>query len=300
MATPFDDIRTLLADLPGPDQEAAARAGSGMEGLGLLAGLASWLASWTGRTPPQVLRPVIALYAGAHGSAGAETGGEARTRLEAFAAGTAPINAMAQHLGAGMDAFDLALDRPVPDIARRAAMTERECAATIAFGMEALAKTPDLLLLDTLGEGGGTAAAAIAHALHGETPGDWIDDGQEQVAAAVERATGEGATDPLELLRQLGGREIAAAAGAILAARVQRTPVVLGGYTAAAAGAVLQTAAPRALDHCLAAEATSSGHRRLLGRLGLSPLLDLSVSQGEGTGAVSVLPLLRLACAAAG
>ncbi len=99
-------------------------------------------------------------------------------------------------------------------------------------------------------------------------------------------------------MRQLGGRETAALAGAIVAARVQKVPVVLDGYAATAAGAVLQALRPDALDHCLVAEAAATpGHRRLLARIGKPPFLDLGVERGAGLAGVAALALLRVACA---
>jgi nicotinate-nucleotide--dimethylbenzimidazole phosphoribosyltransferase len=296
--SPFDDIRALLAELPEPDEVARQRAAGspGLAGLGRLAETVGWLAAWSGRTPPLPARPVIALYVGAHAAAPGD--GHERERLEAFAAGRASVNAMAQRLGAGLDAYDLAVDRPVPDIRTQPAMSERACAATLAFGMEALAKTPDLLLIGEAGGGGILSSAALAYALHGGELGG-SGEQSEGVRQAATRARSEGAGAGLELLAQLGGRETAAMAGAIVAARVQRTPVVLDGFAAAAAAAALHAEAPDALDHCLAAHAQHPAHATLLERLGLAPLLDIGISAGEGVGAAAALSLIQLACAAA-
>jgi nicotinate-nucleotide--dimethylbenzimidazole phosphoribosyltransferase len=121
------------------------------------------------------------------------------------------------------------------------------------------------------------------------------------VQAAVDRLRAEAGADadPLEILRQLGGRQMAAVAGAIIAARVQKTPVLLDGYAVCAAGAVLQRAQPGALDHCRAAHRSAQlGHGALLDQMGLSPLLDLGLAGEGGLGSVTVLGLLRTAAAA--
>jgi nicotinate-nucleotide--dimethylbenzimidazole phosphoribosyltransferase len=82
-------------------------------------------------------------------------------------------------------------------------------------------------------------------------------------------------SDPLQVLRCLGGREIAAMAGAILGARMARVPVILDGFIACAAAAVLEKAAPGALDHCVAGHQSAEGaHARLLEKLGKEPLLS--------------------------
>jgi nicotinate-nucleotide--dimethylbenzimidazole phosphoribosyltransferase len=298
MSRPFDDLHALLTALPEADdaaQASAAAALSAFGGLGRLGGAVQWLAAWQGRSNPRVRRPIVALYAAAHEGSG-EAEGAARKRLEALAAGEGAISLAARELGAGVEAFDLAVDRPCPDAAVRPAMSERECAATVAFGMEALAKGPDLLIAGEITQGADRAAGALAHALFGGAAADWSAS-PDWTAQAVARVKGE-AEGPFDLLRQLGGRETAALAGAILAARVQKVPVLLDGYAAAAAGAVLQVLRPDALDHCLAAEVTAvPGHRALLERIGKPALLDLGIGRGAGLAGVAALGLLRVGCA---
>jgi nicotinate-nucleotide--dimethylbenzimidazole phosphoribosyltransferase len=283
---PFDDIRALIADLPPADA-----AGPADPALGGLAGIIDWITAWRGSATMH--RPIIALYAGAH--AGAGDVDAIRARLESLAAGGAVVSRAAMHLGAGLDVFDLAIDRPVAAIARGPAMSERECAATMAFGMEALAKQPDLLVLGALGAGVHASAAAIAQALFGGASADWT---SQDTEAAVQRGLAEAGGDPLQILRQLGGRETAAIAGAILAARTQRAPVLLEGYPAAAAAAVLQAVAPEAIAHCRVGQiAGGPGHARLVDRLGLTPLVDLGMTLEDGTGSAVALSLVKLACA---
>ena len=104
--------------------------------------------------------------------------------------------------------------------------------------------------------------------------------------------------DPLEVLRRLGGHEIAAMTGAILAARRSRVPVLLDGFTATVAAAVLHALSPDATAHCLSGHRSAEpAHRRLLERLGLEPLLDLGLRLGEASGAALAIPLLRAAVA---
>jgi len=298
---PFDDIRALIADLPDrgePKIEPNPR-------LGRLGELAAWLSSWRSAPgAPRIHRPILALYAGSHQVAqhSRHAGGPdaVRARLEALAAGGGQVNSLAQAQGAGLEVFDLAIDRPVPDILEHPAMNERECAATMAFGMEALAKQPDLLLLGDISSGGRIAAAALALALFGGEAQEWISGDEGLVTQAAERARAHmgRSADPLEALRQLGGREIAALAGAIVAARAQGVPVILGGYGAAMAAAVLQRIDPRAVEHVLAGDA--SGYRGVSEEMGLSPLIDYGITAGEGVSALAALPILKLACEAAG
>ncbi|OZA77688.1 MAG: hypothetical protein B7X77_04325 [Caulobacter sp. 39-67-4] len=113
-------------------------------------------------------------------------------------------------------------------------------------------------------------------------------------------ALNEGALDdPLEVLRRLGGRELAAIAGAILSARHERVPVILDGYVVTAAAAVLHALDPSALDHCLAGHVSAEqAHGRLLEKLGLRPLLDLGMRLGEGSGGALAVGIIKAAVAA--
>jgi nicotinate-nucleotide--dimethylbenzimidazole phosphoribosyltransferase len=302
---PFDDFRQLMKTLPHPDARARARAAErngklSAQGvsLGRLADIAEWQAAWTGRDP-QVLRPLVALFAGTHGvtrhGISPRRTDETQAMIEHAAAGGAMVNQLCAAGDLGLKIFDLALHMPVGDITADAALDERGCAATMAFGMEAVAGGIDLLCVGALGAGGTTAAAAIMTALFGGTGADWVGPGAgardemiERKARIVDQAVafhGAHLKDPLEVLRRLGGREFAAIAGAILAARVEKVPVILDGYVSLAAGAVLHAMDASALDHCLLGHAsTEPGLARGAGRMGLAPLLDLSLGDGEGAG----------------
>src|SRR5262249_30880488 len=153
-----------------------------------------------------------------------------------------------------------------------------------------------------------TSAAALCLALFGGTAEEWtgpgtgivgaaLDNKREVVAAAVERHR-DAACDPLELLRRLGGHELAAIAGAVLAARLRRVPVGLDGFASTAAAAVLFAISPAALDHCVVAHVSAEpGHRRLLDRLGKRALFDFGMRLGEASGATLAIGVLKAAIA---
>ncbi len=288
-SSPFADIRQLAVSPPAPGPSPTLEQG------GRLAEISAWLTAWSGKSPPAVNRPVVALYAGARQGVGPR--GYARDRLEAIASGGATVSRIAGVQGAGLEAFDLAIDRPSPDFLEKPSMSEKEAAATMAFGMEALAKQPDLLIPGVIVAEPARTAAAVCLALFGGEASDWSDD-PEPVAVAVARAKAEGmGEDPLEILRQLGGRETAAVVGAILAARTQKIPVLLDGYAACAAAAIVRAVEPAAIDHCLAAHVSpAKGHARLLERLEKRPLLALDTPDEEGVGGASALALVKLAC----
>lgn len=289
---PFDDIRSLLKTLPGPDARARARAAErtarlSAQGpaLGRLGAIAEWLAAWSGRDPA-VTRPLVALFAGTHGLA-KDGVGETQGVIEHAAAGGAAVNQLCAAGDLGLKIFDLALHLPVGDIAVEPALDERGCAATMAFGMEAVAGGIDLACLGGVGVGGQVSAAALMAALFGGPASDWAaDEAGARIVGAALATHGANLKDPLEALRRLGGREIAALAGAILAARVEKAPVILDGYASLAAAAVLRAAEPSAADHCLLGHvSTEPGMARAAARMGMAPLLDLSLGDGEGLGA---------------
>lgn len=315
---PFDDIRRLIEDLPGPDEKAAAAVrdreaqltkppGS----LGRLEHIAEWLAAWQGRAKPAVTRPLVAIFAANHGIAaqGVSAYPQAVTRqmVGNFAAGGAAINQICRTFDLGLKVFELALDHPTPDITCEDAFDEKSCAATIAFGMEAIAGEIDLLCIGEMGIANTSVAAAIYHALYGGRAVDWVGRGTGvddaglrrkagAVAAAVERIGGE--RDPLEILRRVGGREIAALSGAILAGRMQRVPVIVDGFVATAGAAILHAMRADAIDHCLFAHRSAeAAHATVLQRLGRKPLLDLDLRLGEGTGAALAAGLVKAAVA---
>jgi nicotinate-nucleotide--dimethylbenzimidazole phosphoribosyltransferase len=317
--TPFDDVRRLIAMMPGPDEAAAAavrerdrRLTKPAGSLGRLEWLAGWLAAWQGKAPPTVARPLVAVFAASHGVAArgvsAYPSEVNRQMLDNFAAGGAAINQICAAFDIGFKVFDLALDMPSADIVAEAAMDERSCVATMAFGMEAVAGGTDLLAVGEMGIGNTTVAAAIYAALYGGAPASWVgrgtgvgEAGLARKVTAVEGALARHAghlDDPLEVLRRLGGRDVAAIAGAIVAARIQRVPVVLDGYVATAAAAVLHALDPATIDHCVAGHLSAEGaHREVLERLGKTPLLDLGLRLGEGSGAALAVALIRAAAA---
>ncbi len=213
--------------------------------------------------------------------------------VEHCTAGGAAVNQACISSDVGLKVFDLALDLPTGDISREAALDERACAATMAFGMEAVAGGADLLCIGSLGAASSTVSAAVLAALYGGGGASWVSDGQggEDImngrkAAVIDEALALHAghlKDPLEILRRLAGREFAAMAGAILAARVQRIPVILDGLAATASAALLKALDGSAIDHCtLAAVTGEPGHARAAEMLGLRPILDFESSLGAG------------------
>jgi nicotinate-nucleotide--dimethylbenzimidazole phosphoribosyltransferase len=206
-----------------------------------------------------------------------------------------------------MDVHALTLDRPTADFTAEAAMTEDEVLDAISTGWEAVDPGADLLVVGEMGIGNTTAAAALCQALYGGGALAWVGRGTgvddaalalkaRVVTAATTRHAGPG--DGLDLLARLGGREIAAMAGAMAAARLLRIPVLLDGFICCAAAACLQDVAEGALDHAIAGhESAEAAHGALLQMLGKAPLLRLGLRLGEGSGAALAIPVLKAALA---
>ncbi len=314
----LDDARDLFGDLPPADGAAVAavRARDGLltkpqGALGELEALVEWLAAWQGRAEPRLERVRCLVFAGNHGVAArgvsAFPASVTAQMVNNFQAGGAAINQLCRTAGVELTVIPLILDRPTADMTREPALGERECAAHFETGFDAVTGEEDLVLIGEMGIGNTFSAAALCHALLGGAAGDWtgrgtgLDDARLKAKTRlVDQAAAlhGGAGDGLEMLRRLGGRELAAMAGAVTGARVKRVPVLLDGYVAGAAALTLHAINPQALGHVRAAHVSAEpGHRLLLSRLGLPPLLDFEMRLGEASGAALAVPLIRAALA---
>ncbi len=310
-------IRSLLAALPGPDETASALwaarepqltkpAGS----LGRLEEVSAWLAAWQGRHPPRMEIPVARVFAGNHGVAALGVSAfppEVTVQMVAnFTHGGAAINQLCKTFGIQLQVLALDLDRPTADFTKGPALDETEFTAAFRAGMETVPDGADVLVIGEMGIGNTTPAAAVSAALFGGGAEDWTGRGTGIEGGALARkiqVVGQGVAlhrgqSPLDILRCLGGRELAAMAGAVLAARLKRLPVLLDGYVTTAAVAALEAEAKGALDHCMVGHVSvEPGHKRLLAALGKTALFDLGMRLGEGSGAALAVGVLKAAVA---
>lgn len=316
--SPFDDIRALAMQEAVPDNAASEQVRAALKDMGRehdfgrLGEAAHWMAGWQKRYPPRIEKATLAIFAGAHGltnqGVSLATDDDTRRHIDALREGKAPLSAIATQAGAEIRVMELAIDMPTGNITKEPAMTEKACAATIAYGFEALAGEPDLLALGVSGAGIGTAAAAVACALYGGAADYWVRPGAgtpegmtkmraDLVNEALALHRGH-TSDPLDALARLGGRELAASVGAILAARLQGVPVVLDGFATTIAACVVHEINSKALSHVLAAHETRRpAHQAALERIGLRPLLELEYQTGGGLGSATAIGLLHTACA---
>ena len=315
----LDDIRAFCRDLPAGDARAADAAAQRQQALtkppgsvGRLEELAIWLARWQRRELPRLDRVTIAVFAGNHGVAarGVSAYPQAVTEqmVANFTAGGAAINQIAALAGAELLTVPIELDRPTRDFTIAAAMDASEFLDAVETGYRTVPPACDLLAVGEMGIANTTTAAMLCAALLGGGGARWVgrgtgvdDAGLLRKRAVIEAALGHHRNilgDPLAVAAALGGRELAAIAGAILAARRHHIPVMLDGFVATAALVPLARLHAGITEHCRAGHVSAeSGHRALLGELGLAPLLDLGMRLGEASGAGVAILLLRAAVA---
>ncbi|MBT2132549.1 nicotinate-nucleotide--dimethylbenzimidazole phosphoribosyltransferase [Aliiroseovarius lamellibrachiae] len=313
------EFNALLAGAAGPDGAArdAAQERNGQltkppGALGRLEDLAIWYGSWRGTGRPELTAPQVVIFAGNHGvtarGVSAFPAEVTEQMVLNFQHGGAAINQLSKAFGANMDVHALDLDRPTQDFTQGPAMDEAEVVAALLTGWNAVDPKADLLVTGEMGIGNTTSAAAIAYALLGGEAGDWTGRGtgvdetgimlKSQVVAEGLAANPTANGDGLEALRCLGGRELAAMAGAIARARVERIPVILDGFICSAAAMCLEKSVQGALDHTVAGHVSAeAAHGRVLKALNKEPLLALGMRLGEGSGAALAIGVLKGAIA---
>lgn len=315
-----DPLSRHLSDLPSPDLSAVNNMQRRLTDIlrpnGALARLdeiAVFMAGWQGLDFPSVNKPKVLIFAGDHGVAQAGVSAYpseiTKSMYSAFESGCSTINALARIAGASVTAVDVGVGRPTGDIRTEPAMSPDRFEEVFQIGRRAVQHCDcDLLALGEMGIGNTTPSAAVVAALFGGEVATWVgrgtgvdDDGMKRKVIAVESAVERvGDASPYEILRELGGTEIVALAGAIVEARKRRIPVVLDGFVVTAASAPLYSCNPAALDHCVVGhKSAEAGHQQLLNRLDLRPILNMEFRLGEGSGAAAAIPMISMACAAA-
>ena len=297
--------------------------------LGRLESLGAVLAGITGRCPPPVpAQPVVAVFAADHGVArsGVTPWPQDVTALMVanFARGGAAINALARQVGARVQVVDVGVAGDVDtadgvlarkvragtdDLLAGPAMTTADALAALEVGTEvAMALVDegcDLLVTGEMGIGNTTPSAALIAWCTGTAGevvtgrGTGIDDAMlahkvKVVANALSRV--DGFLDPVSVLAEVGGLELAALAGFVTAGAAARVPVIVDGVIAVAALLVAEALAPGTSARCIAGHrSTEPGASIALAHLGLDPLLDLQLRLGEGTGACLAVPVVQSA-----
>lgn len=313
---------------------AATRQGSltkPLGSLGRLERLATWAAGVQGRSLPREFEsPQLVIFAGDHGVARSGTSAypsEVTAQMVAnFAAGGAAANVLADRLGVSVSVVDMAVDTDyegldVPPrvyenrVRRASGSIDTEDALTASEARQAwdvgaavadrlIDSGADLLIAGDMGIGNTTPVAALVARITASEPhitcgrGTGIDDQtwMRKVSAVRDALwrTRDGGDDPLSLVGDLGGADIAAMAGFLARGAERRTPAILDGVVTAAAALLAEEAAPGAREWWIAGHrSTEPAHTISLEHLSLSPILDLQMRLGEGSGALLALPVLQ-------
>ncbi len=299
--------------------------------LGRLERLAERLAAMQGTVRPSLERLQITVFAADHGVAAEGVSAfpqEVTVAMIAnFAHGGAAISVLARELGATLEVVDVGAAVPsaaLPQVIQRRvaagsanfctapAMDEAQLAEALLAGQEAIeraqANGAQLFIGGEMGIANTTAASAIASALLGKHPtelagpGTGLDEaGVSHKAQVIDCALAihaAGLDQPLEVLRRLGGFEIAALSGAYLSAAQQGMPVLVDGFISSVAALVALRLNPSIAPWLILSHASAEpGHAAVVAAIGEQPLLDLCMRLGEGSGAAVTVPLLRMACA---
>ena len=314
------DIDRLIAALPQVDgvtqNKAAARQSQLTKppgSLGKLEDIAIWMAGWQRTERPDIEHGQCLVFAGNHGVVAQGVSpfpaDVTAQMVQNFEAGGAAINQLCRVAGLDLRVSAIQLDTPTRDFTTGPAMTDDEVLAAMNAGAESIADDCDYLIVGEMGIGNSTAAAALCLGRFGADAKGWVgpgtgldEDGVAHKAAVIEQALAKQQPiddHPLALLAAFGGHELAAIAGAVLAARLRSIPVMLDGFIATAAAASL-TANGRldALDHTMISHMSAEpGHLRLAVALRKVPVIDLKMRLGEGSGAAVASLLVRAACA---
>ncbi len=298
--------------------------------LGRLEEIAVRLSAMQNSQQPSLAQVHIAVFAADHGVAaeGVSAFPQVVTRemVRNFANGGAAISVLARSLGASLEVIDVGVAHDpgalagvvqarvaagTVNFATGPAMTETELAAALAAGHAAVERALDrgaqLFIAGDMGIANTSAATAIACALLGCSarqltgPGTGLDSaGVEHKIGVIQRALdlhSASIRSPLDVLRCLGGFEIAAICGAYLACAQRGLPVVVDGFIASAAALVASRIKREASTWWFYGHRSAEpGHRRIMEALAATPMLDFGMRLGEGSGAAAVVPLMRLAC----
>jgi len=298
--------------------------------LGRLEKLSIQVAGITGQVRPHINHKVVTVMAGDHGvvAEGVSAFPQAVTpqMVMNFLYGGAAINVLSKHVGARVVIVDMGVAAPMDahpqlisrrvaagtgNIAKGPAMTREQAVESILSGVEVveaeIAKGLDILATGDMGIGNTTPSAAIACVVTGRSASEIVgrgtgvdDEGLRRKVAAVENAlkvNQPDLNDGLDILSKVGGFEIGGLAGAILGAAANRKPIVIDGFISTAAAIIAVTIAPQVKDYLIAAHCSQElGHRLMMEWLGVTPLLDMNMRLGEGTGAALAISLVEASC----
>jgi nicotinate-nucleotide--dimethylbenzimidazole phosphoribosyltransferase len=311
----LSEINLLIEQLPKPNQEIIKEAKEYQNqltkpqgSLGILEDLSIFFCGWQNNIKPSLKKIQTLIFAGNHGvcNQGVNSYPQSVTSemVLNFKNGGAAINQLCAHSSVNLQVIPIDLDNPTNDIYFGPAMNETELLVSINKGIEAVNKKSDLIVLGEMGIGNSTKASAISSACFGGSIEKWVGRGTanndnkllKKISVIRKSLKVNKKREPLKILMSLGGREQAAIFGATLAARMLKIPVIMDGFICSASAAPLFLLDNSSLDHCIFGHCSmEKGHKLLLKSMNKSPLLNLNMHLGEGSGAMIALNIVRSA-----
>lgn len=328
-------LNSIVGAIKPLDLEAVEAAGRHLDqltkppgSLGKLEDVAKQLAGISGKTIPEIGKKAVIVMAADHGvceeGVSAYPSEVTRQMVLNFCSGGAAVNVLARHTGADVICVDIGVNADIEhellysrkvrkgtdNMAKGPAMSEEEALQAIYTGIELVeglvAQGYTLFATGEMGIGNTTASSALLTVLAGEEVaatvgrGTGIDDQRMlHKQAVIERAIALNQPDrsnPIDVLTKVGGLEIAGLTGVILGASMHRCPVVIDGFISSAAALVASRIAPHSISYMIASHLSQEkGHERLLKAVGLSPMLQMDMRLGEGTGALLAFPIIEAA-----
>lgn len=302
-AVSLQKIRDIIRRLPKQDSVLVKQIEKAItdpeKKLGRLKDLATWLAVWQGNIRPDMNRTRIVVFAATH-KFNSNTVLETANVVKDITSGGSTLSKLSEISNSDLRLYELDTENPCADMTKGAAMTDEECTSSITYGMMAVEPGLKTVGLSDLSIGNELSAAAICYALFGGKPENWCSSDKEAktIEAAVKKNNCDTKSDPLEVLCKLGGYEIAAVVGAIMAARMEKVPVVLDGFGSVAAAAVLSKIDAKLIDHCVVAQGSGDkAYSALLKKIAKDPVINIDFSMGHGAGAALAICALRVAAA---
>lgn len=299
-AMPFNDIRNLIENIPPIDSSISEKhdlhaqeiLGS-PDDLGIFNYLSRFIALSQNRYPPLVTKPEIAIFVSnqeTENNLDPDVKEKISQSVDDISKGNHIINQICNISGCGLKTYDLNSELATENITHESAMSEVEATQIIAYSMEAV-RDSDLLIISDVGLGHKIAPKAILKAIWG----DKIPSEYKFHDATLQAISFHGTKhDPLEFLRRLGSREIAAMIGAIIAARYQNVPIILDSLSALAAASIIFAINTDGISHCLVGHNHNDKlHTMIADYLSLNPMLPLNLNLDTGIGSAMLIHLIK-------
>ena len=311
----LSDIYLLIKNLSSPNIEMINKARKHQDqltkpigSLGILEDISVFFCGWQNTINPKLKNIQTIIFAGNHGvcNQGVNSFPQSVTNemVQNFKSGGAAINQLCKDTLARLEVIPITLDVPTNDISKGPAMSHDDLLFSINQGVESVSINSDLIILGEMGIGNSSIASALASACFGGDVKKWVGRGtsnndndiKKKISVIKKALMLNSNREPLEILRSLGGREQAAIFGAALAARVSNIPILIDGFICTASIAPLFLLEKTLLDHCLFGHCSmEQGHKHLLKIIKKTPLLNLNMRLGEGSGAMVAFNIIRSA-----